>query len=175
MQGAWMWLIGQPLLVVFADDAAGGDLGPVDYVACALWLLGFVYEAGSDLQLQLFKKHRQPGQVCDTLFFKYTRHPNYFGDAVVWLSYYLFAAPRGEYGWLALGSPVLMFVLLRYVSGVVINDRVQAERKPHYREYIANTAPFCPWPWGPRLCRCGPPPAAETPIGSSKDEYDRLA
>ena len=91
MQSVWMWLIGQPLLVVFAHAPDGGALGTMDYIACGVWLVGFVFEAGSDLQLQRFKVHRQPGQVCSSGFFRYTRHPNYFGDSLVWLSFYLFA------------------------------------------------------------------------------------
>ena len=57
------------------------------------------------------------GTVCDGGFFRYTRHPNYFGDFTVWLSFFIFAAPlNGGYGVMAVGSPVLMFILLRFVS-----------------------------------------------------------
>ena len=169
LQSCWMFLIAQPLLVVFAHSNSGdgstwGSLRVTDYVACAVWAFGFIFEAGSDLQLMLFKKHRQPGQVCDTGFFRNTRHPNYFGDFVVWVSFGIMAAPLNVAPSLcSLASPVMMFVLLRYVSGVVINDRVQAERKPHYRAYISSTPAFFPW--------CRSEVAAASP---SRDEYETL-
>jgi steroid 5-alpha reductase family enzyme len=156
MQGSWMWLVGQSLLVVFVhgespecDDEpllSTCGLGVFDAVAAALWLIGFVFEAGSDLQLQLFKADpSKRGTVCDGGFFKYTRHPNYFGDFTVWLSFFCVAAPlNGGYGVMSIGSPLLMFILLRFVSGVTINDAVQA-KKPKYKNYIATTPAFFPW------------------------------
>lgn len=156
MQGFWMWLVGQSLLVVFvhgavppescaADDSLLCGFTPFDAVALAVWLVGFTFEAGSDLQLQLFRADlAKRGTVCDGAFFKYTRHPNYFGDFMVWLSFFIFAAPLNSgYGVMAVGSPVLMFILLRFVSGVVINDAVQA-KKPKYANYIATTPAFFP-------------------------------
>jgi hypothetical protein len=84
-------------------------------------------------------------------------------------------APLAPYGWLSLGSPVLMFVLLRFVSGVVINDRVQAEKKPHYREYIANTSAFFPLPCGGSgAVVMGAGGGDEGDVGL-KEEYERLA
>ena len=157
MQGAWMWLVGQSLLVVSVHggrpESCASEpllstcgLGVYDAVALALWLIGFVFEAGSDLQLQLFRSDpAKRGTVCDGLFFKYTRHPNYFGDFTVWLSFFFVAAPLNKWkGLLSAGSPLLMFILLRYVSGVTINDAVQA-KKPKYKNYIATTPAFFPW------------------------------
>ncbi len=157
MQGAWMWLVGQSLLVVSVHGGLPESckdeplfstcgLGTFDAVAVGLWLVGFVFEAGSDLQLQLFRADpAKRGTVCDGLFFKYTRHPNYFGDFTVWLSFFCVAAPLNDWkGLLSAGSPLLMFILLRFVSGVTINDAVQA-KKPKYKNYIATTPAFFPW------------------------------
>ena len=92
MQSVWSWLVGQSLLVVFvhgalpescADKSALSFCGatPVDAVALVVFLIGFTFEAGSDLQLQLFRADASKrGTVCDGGFFRYTRHPNCFGD-----------------------------------------------------------------------------------------------
>ena len=104
MQGTFMWLVGQSLVVLFvhgspaADDdsctespswASPCNLNVFDAVALCLWLVGFAFEAGSDLQLQRFRASpANRGLVCNGGFFKYTRHPNYFGDWLVWLGFF---------------------------------------------------------------------------------------
>ena len=86
-------------------------------------------------------------QVCDSGFFKYTRHPNYFGDFVIWVAHFILAVGSDwPYGLLVAGSPLLMFVMLRFVSGVAMLDKVQAATKPKYRGYINSTSAFFPVP-----------------------------
>ena len=81
----------------------------------------------------------------DRGFWRYTRHPNYFGDAVVWWSFFCFAAATPG-GWWTVFSPVLMTILLMRVSGVTLLEKKLQETKPAYRRYAAETSAFFPWP-----------------------------
>jgi steroid 5-alpha reductase family enzyme len=79
-----------------------------------------------------------------TGLWRYTRHPNYFGDATVWWGLFIIAAATSEGTW-TIFSPVLMTFLLLRVSGVALLERKQAETKPEYTEYIESTSAFLPW------------------------------
>ena len=117
----------------------------LDLVALALFLLGFVFEAGGDWQLARFKQDpANRGQVMNRGLWRYTRHPNYFGDAVVWWSFFCFAAATPG-GWWTLVSPVLMTLLLMRVSGVTLLEKKLEQTKPAYREYVERTSAFFPW------------------------------
>jgi steroid 5-alpha reductase family enzyme len=85
-----------------------------------------------------------------TGLWRYTRHPNYFGDATVWWGLFIIAAATDEGAWTVISPIVMTFLLLR-VSGVALLERKQAETKPEYREYIESTSAFLPW--FPRTCR----------------------
>lgn len=142
LQGLLAAIIALPLLVAVPAQSA---LGWLDILATALWLAGFVFEAGGDLQLARFK--RDPGnrgQVLDTGLWRYTRHPNYFGDFCVWWSFYLFALASG--GWWTIVSPLLMSFLLLKVSGVVLLEKDMATRRPAYARYVRKTNTFFPGP-----------------------------
>lgn len=142
LQGVLAWLIVLPLLPAIASDSA---FNWIDGVAAALWLLGFIFEAGGDFQLSRFKaRAKSKGQVLDTGLWRYTRHPNYFGDFCIWWSFYLFAVASG--GWWSIASPVLMSILLLKVSGVAMLERTIGERRPDYAEYICRTNAFFPGP-----------------------------
>jgi steroid 5-alpha reductase family enzyme len=120
-----------------------GDIGPLEIVAGALWLLGFVFEAGGDYQLARFKSDpSNKGRVLNTGLWRYTRHPNYFGDFCVWWAFYLFAVAAG--GWWTVLSPVLMSLLLLKVSGVALLEKTITERRPEYADYIRRTNAFFP-------------------------------
>ena len=80
----------------------------------------------------------------DSGLWRYTRHPNYFGEAVIWWGFFLFAVAGG--GWWTVLSPVLMTFLLMRVSGVALLEKDIAERRPAYRDYIARTSSFIPAP-----------------------------
>jgi steroid 5-alpha reductase family enzyme len=84
------------------------------------------------------------GKVLDTGLWRYTRHPNYFGDFRVWWSFYLFAVAAG--GWWSIGSPILMSLLLLKVSGVAMLEKTISGRRPEYADYILNTNAFFPEP-----------------------------
>jgi steroid 5-alpha reductase family enzyme len=144
LQGFLMWVISAPLLAVHFGASASSHLTGLDYLAIVTWCVGFVFEAVGDLQLARFKS--QPtnrGKVLDRGLWRYTRHPNYFGDATQWWSYYLFAVKAG--GFWTIFSPLLMTALLLRVSGVALLEKTLQETKPQYREYIESTSPFLPW------------------------------
>jgi len=104
----------------------------------------FAFEAGGDWQLRQFKRDpNNRGKVLDRGFWRYTRHPNYFGDAVQWWAFWLIAVAAG--GWWTVFSPLLMTFLLVRVSGVAMLEKTLADSKPQYRDYIARTPAFFPW------------------------------
>jgi steroid 5-alpha reductase family enzyme len=149
LQGLLAWLVALPLLPAIAADSA---LNGIDIVAALLWVIGFVFEAGGDYQLSRFKADRpNKGRVLDTGLWRYTRHPNYFGDFCIWWSFYLFAVAAG--GWWSIVSPVVMSFLLLKVSGVAMLERTISKRRPEYAEYIRNTNAFFP---GPRRSHASP-------------------
>lgn len=142
LQGLLAWLIALPLLPAIASDTA---LNALDVAAVLLWITGFVFEAGGDYQLARFKAQKDSkGQVLDTGLWRYTRHPNYFGDFCIWWSFYLFAVASG--GWWSIASPLLMSFLLLKVSGVAMLESTISERRPEYADYIRRTSAFFPAP-----------------------------
>ena len=142
LQGVLMWLISVPLLgAQFYED---NDLGILDITGVAIWIIGFVFEAGGDMQLARFKADpANKGKVLDTGFWHYTRHPNYFGDAAVWLGYGLICLSAGSYC-PVLGT-VLMTALIIKVSGVALLEKTLNTSKPGYQEYVRKTSAFIPW------------------------------
>ena len=140
LQGILAWVIALPLLPAITQDS---PLGVLDFVAAALWLVGFVFEAGGDYQLSRFKRDpANKGRVMNTGLWRFTRHPNYFGDFCIWWSFYLFALSAG--GWWSIISPLLMSFLLLKVSGVAMLESTISERRPEYADYIRRTNAFFP-------------------------------
>ncbi|MEE4379488.1 MAG: DUF1295 domain-containing protein [Candidatus Competibacteraceae bacterium] len=140
LQGLLAWIISLPLLVAVVSQA---PLNVLDYCGITLWLIGLVFEAGGDYQLARFKADpANRGQVMDRGLWRYTRHPNYFGDFCIWWGYYLIALAAG--GWWSVLAPVLMTFLLLRVSGVALLEKDITERRPAYRDYIARTNAFFP-------------------------------
>jgi steroid 5-alpha reductase family enzyme len=141
LQGVLLVIISAPLLAVQFDSAA---LSLLDWAGVAVWLVGFFFEAVGDAQLAYFKA--QPGnkgKVMNRGVWRYTRHPNYFGDAVQWWGFYLIAAAAG--GWWTIFSPLLMTFLLVRVSGAALLERSLMLRRPGYQEYVESTSEFIPW------------------------------
>ena len=142
LQGGLAWVIALPLLPAIASDST---LNWIDVAAAMLWIVGFVFEAGGDYQLSRFKAREQNSvQVLDSGLWRYTRHPNYFGDFCIWWSFYLFAVASG--GWWSIVSPLLMSLLLLKVSGVAMLEKTIGDRRPRYAEYIRRTNAFFPGP-----------------------------
>lgn len=142
LQAVLAWIVSIPLLPAMTSEA---PLGVFDAIAVALWLIGFGFEAGGDYQLSRFLKNPDnAGKVMQTGLWRYTRHPNYFGDCCVWWSFYLFAAATG--GWWAILSPIIMTILLLRVSGVALLEKTIGKRRPEYEAYRARTSAFFPLP-----------------------------
>ncbi|MDX1403877.1 MAG: DUF1295 domain-containing protein [Woeseiaceae bacterium] len=142
LQGLLAWIICLPLLSAITSTAA---LSWIDLAAALLWLVGFVFEAGGDYQLWRFKRDQaNSGRVLDSGLWRYTRHPNYFGDFCIWWAFYLFAVAAG--GWWSIVSPILMSFLLLKVSGVAMLEKTITDRRPEYAEYISRTNAFFPGP-----------------------------
>lgn len=143
LQGVLLWLISAAILAAMYYNP-GRNLNIIDYVALAVWLIGFAFEAGGDYQMGKFKSNPQnKGKVLNTGFWKYTRHPNYFGDATVWWAFGLFAVASGSY--ISLLCSLLMTFLLVKVSGVALLERSLKNTKSQYKEYIEKTNAFLPW------------------------------
>jgi len=142
LQALLAWVISLPLLAAVHSTA---PLGLLDAAGALLWAIGLYFEAVGDAQLARFKADpAQRGQVMDRGLWRYTRHPNYFGEFCLWWGYYLIALSAG--GWWSLPAPLLMSLLLLKVSGVTLLEQDIAERRPSYREYVQRTSAFVPRP-----------------------------
>ena len=143
LQGALIMIVSLPLLGVNASTSSGA-LNALDYVGILVWSIGFAFEAGGDFQLARFKRNvKNKGKVLNTGFWKYTRHPNYFGDSAVWWAYAIFSISAGNY-WHIIGA-IIMTLLIIKVSGVRLLEKTLTESKPEYRVYIQKTNAFLPW------------------------------
>jgi len=149
LQALLAWLISVPLLgaIVLGD----GALRWIDAVAVAVWVVGFVFEAGGDAQLARFLADPiNRGRVMDQGLWRYTRHPNYFGDTVVWWSFLVLALAAGA--WWGVAGTLLMTVLIVKVSGVALTDRRMGKvgsTRVGYDEYVRRTNAFIPGPRRP--------------------------
>jgi len=140
LQALLAWVISLPLLGAISNDSA---LGIFDGLGCALWILGMCFEAGGDWQLARFKADpASPGQVMDHGFWRYTRHPNYFGDFCIWWGFYSIAVGAGA--WWSIVGPLLMSLLLMRISGVTLLEKDIRERRPAYADYVRRTNAFFP-------------------------------
>ncbi|HEV7720801.1 MAG TPA: DUF1295 domain-containing protein [Iamia sp.] len=145
LQGVLMLAVSTPVWLAAGVEHPDG-LGPLAIVGGLLWLVGFAFEAGGDLQLARFKADPgNEGQVMDRGFWRYTRHPNYFGDFCVWWGIWLVAAETGPGRWGIVG-PIVMTVFLLRVSGVALLEKDIGARRPKYADYIERTSAFFPLP-----------------------------
>ncbi|MBT8060592.1 MAG: DUF1295 domain-containing protein [Xanthomonadales bacterium] len=138
-QGFLAWVICLPAIAAVSGQAPPG---PLDYAGVALWLVGMFFEVVGDYQLARFKKSGGEGRVLDTGLWRYTRHPNYFGEATLWWGFYLIALSAGA--WWTIFAPLMMTFLLLRVSGVALLEKDISERRPAYRDYIRRTNAFIP-------------------------------
>ncbi len=142
LQGVLLLIIALPLIAVQTTRSAR-SLSLLDFAGTVLWTIGFFFEAAGDYQLARFRaKSSNAGKVMRTGLWRYTRHPNYFGDTVQWWGLYALAAASGA--WWAVLSPVLMTILLLRVSGVTLLEQAMKTR-PGYEEYVRTTNAFLPW------------------------------
>ena len=145
LQGVLMWVISLPLQVAQISREPG-RLTWLDFLGAVLWLIGFLFEAIGDLQLTLFRVNpTNKGKVMYRGLWAYTRHPNYFGDALLWWGFFLIALATPS-GWWTVISPALMTTLLIKVSGVALLEKTLVKTRPEYQDYVQRTSAFFPWP-----------------------------
>lgn len=145
LQALIMWIVSAPLLAG-QSSVTPAHLTGADYAGSGIWLIGFVFEAVGDAQLAAFKRDpSSAGKVLSTGLWRYTRHPNYFGDALIWWGFFVIATSVPGGTW-AVFSPVLMTLLLLRVSGVYLLEARLRETRPGYADYVARTSAFIPWP-----------------------------
>lgn len=144
LQGVIFWVWYLPLAFSLS---VGGPLTAIDAFAAVVWLIGFVFEAGGDTQLARFKREpANKGKVLDTGLWSLTRHPNYFGEALMWCGYFLFGL-RHPWGWLAAPSAAYMVWFMYKGSATSLLERHMLKTKPHYADYIARVPAFVPRLW----------------------------
>ncbi|HEY4345197.1 MAG TPA: DUF1295 domain-containing protein [Parvibaculum sp.] len=144
LQGILMWIVSLPLQL--GQYGAGGGLGVLAMAGAALAVIGILFESVGDWQLARFKGNEaNRGKVLDSGLWRYTRHPNYFGDLCFWWGCYLVAC-EAPYGWMSLPGPLVMtFLLVKWSGAALLERRVQRSR-PAYADYMRKTSAFIPWP-----------------------------
>jgi steroid 5-alpha reductase family enzyme len=143
LQGLLLLMIAYPIIMVNANPQVGITF--FDLIGILIWLAGFLVEAIADFQLQNFiRNEKTPANPIMTRgLWKYSRHPNYFGEALVWwgIFFIVLSIPNG---WLAIFSPVIITFLLSKVSGVPLLEK-KYQNNPAYQEYTSRTSMFIPW------------------------------
>ncbi|NBC23636.1 MAG: DUF1295 domain-containing protein [Gammaproteobacteria bacterium] len=152
LQGIVLWLVSLPVQVgqIYREPA---DLGIAAFAGAALWLVGFVFETVADWQLTRFRADpANRGKVLDTGLWRYSRHPNYFGELCVWWGLFLIACDN-HWGLLTIIGPIGYTYLIVNVTGQRTLDKKMARDKPGYRDYMDKTSGMIPLP--PRRARDG--------------------
>ena len=149
LQGVILWVVSIPIQAAMVPASAltffvatsGLPLDWLDLAGASLWCIGLFFEAVGDFQMARFQADpANAGRVMDRGLWRYTRHPNYFGDFCVWWGLYLIAANDGA-AW-TIFSPLLMLFLLLKVSGVSLLEQTIVTRRPEYSEYQQRTNSF---------------------------------
>ena len=145
LQGALMLVVSLP--VQFGQLASEpARLGWLAWTGAALWAAGFLFEAVGDWQLSRFRSDpANRGRVLDSGLWRYTRHPNYFGNALLWWGIWVAACDAPAAAWTVVGPAAMTFFLLR-VSGVTLLEQSLGSSRPGYAEYVRRTSTFVPWP-----------------------------
>ena len=143
LQALGMWAVSLPVQAAAALPGPSG-LTALDLTGLAVWLGGMVFEVGGDRQLAQFRADpRNRGQVMDRGLWRYTRHPNYFGDFCVWWGIFLIAL-AADGAWWAVAGPLTMTLIFTKFFGVPLMERHLGEAKPGYEGYARRTSAFFP-------------------------------
>jgi steroid 5-alpha reductase family enzyme len=144
MQGRAMWFVSLPLQVAMYEHAA---LSVVSWLGVAVWAVGFGFEAVGDWQLRRWRADpAHAGQVLDRGLWRYTRHPNYFGDAMAWFGLWLLACSHWL-GVLTVVAPVFMTnMLVRHTGKRLLEKHMARSKGAAYADYVRRTSGFVPWP-----------------------------
>lgn len=145
LQAPLQFIVSLP--VQLGQTTADVTPGPLAYVGMFLAIFGITFESIGDGQLVRFRRNPEnKGKVMRTGLWRYTRHPNYFGDACVWWGLFFVAVDAGPIGWFALPGPLLITFLLTRVSGVPTTEGHLKRSRPDYEDYVRRTSSFIPWP-----------------------------
>jgi steroid 5-alpha reductase family enzyme len=140
LQAVLAWIVGLPL---YGAVATGGEPGLLDLAGVLLWAFGLVFESVADYQLLQFQRSKASAcGVMDRGLWRYSRHPNYFGEFCLWWGIWLIALAGGAW-WTAIGPALLTLFLLR-VSGIALTEKDIASRRPDYQDYVRRTSAFIP-------------------------------
>lgn len=145
LQGVVLWFASLPVqFAMFAPEPT--ELGWLAWLGASLWLLGFLCEAIADHQLTVFRAEvSNRGTVLNTGLWRYSRHPNYFGELCVWWGIFLIAC-ENPLGWLTVVGPLVYSYLVVNVTGQRTLDKKLAREKPGYAQYMASTSGLVPLP-----------------------------
>jgi len=143
LQGLFMAIISAPILMVNSFSKSG--FTAFDFAGLAVWITGFVFESVGDAQLKAFKQDgKNKGRIIKSGLWKYTRHPNYFGEAVMWWGLFIISLSV-DFGYIAVISPVTITLLLLFVSGVPLLEK-KYRGNSEFQDYAAVTSKFFPLP-----------------------------
>jgi steroid 5-alpha reductase family enzyme len=144
LQGVLMWVVSLPVQLGQVSDTP--DVGVIAAIGVVVWMVGLFFETVGDFQLSRFKRDpSNEGKVLDTGLWRYTRHPNYFGDCCAWWGIAIVAAESATGAWGIIGAVVMTVLLLR-LSGVALLEKSLSKRKPDYQAYVDRTSAFVPMP-----------------------------
>jgi len=145
LQGLFMWLVSLVLIFSMVVDSPR-QLGWLAWAGVAAWLVGMFFEVVGDQQLTRFRSNPEnQGKVMDRGLWRYTRHPNYFGEACVWLGFFLIAI-ENPLGWVTVVSLVTIYYALLGPTGKGLLERRMAKKRPDFEEYRRRTSSFFPLP-----------------------------
>lgn len=144
LQSVFLWAIALALQWgQLAPHPAG--FTPLDYSGAILWTIGFVFEAVSDRQLARFKSDpANKGRVMDKGLWAWSRHPNYFGESLVWWGIFLITLATPNAAW-TIVSPILITIVLLKMTGIPLMEKEIVNRRPGYKAYVERTSAFFPW------------------------------
>lgn len=144
LQAVIAWIISLPIYYAISAPVPI-RFNAWDFAGAIVFAIGFFFESLGDEQLRQFKANpASKGRVLDTGLWRFTRHPNYFGEALLWWGFGMFSVAVG--GYLGLIGPAIMTFLLIRVSGVALLEKTLQDTKPEYRDYIRRTSSFLPMP-----------------------------
>ena len=142
LQGIFLLIIAAPIFISFANTSSI-SFNWVIYLGIITWLKGFLLQAIADHQMATFRKYKLPGQIMTKGLWKYSRHPNYFGEILMWWGLWLIVLPL-PFGWLGIISPITITYLLAFVSGVPMLEKKYIGNA-HYDAYQKTTSALIPW------------------------------
>ncbi len=146
MQGAAMVIVTLPLLAAIVSPAPAG-LGPLAWIAAAMLAAGIAIETAADWQMSRFRSGpRAQGAVMDRGLWRYSRHPNYFGEMLAQWGFFLLACDAGLIGVATIIAPLLLSYLITGPMGAALLERRLGKKNPGYEDYVRRTSAFIPWP-----------------------------